>query len=475
MTGSSRLLALALAVLVAVTVLPWAVPAGSSDAPEVRDPCDDADAGSTGVTAIESADVGGLWYEWKPVDGVIEQYLIICHDEIRHRRARASNQIGWTVNWTDGRGREWSQRVWGTGLLSDKTGINHQLCHGDEAVGPDRPADLDDGVAKLTINNALDETRFEEALYETYVVAGRYPPPSPDHTTPAQDCELGFAETFDRAPADGEFGDVFELEARRNEQVGHGIEMVPIRPDRTMEAGETIRIDIEFNNTVAEIRNVTLDLDHDLPSDFPVALQPDDIAMPPEGEAEATVGVRAPRTATDGTYELEVTGVVRNATLVRLGSVNATLELRVDAHTFRPVIPTEASGPTTPPGAVVEHEVEIVNGGTARDRFRLDVGGGPSGWVHLPTDAVTLEADGSRNLTLKIRVPADAEPGWYEHRLTATSVTRSDAVAEVGIVTGVVLTDDGVIAESGATLPGPSAWAVVVAAGAAAGLLRRRD
>lgn len=471
MTGSSRLLALALAVLVAVTVLPAAVPAGSSDAPEVEDPCDDADAGSTGATAIESADAGGLWYEWKPVEGVIEQYLIICHDEIRHRRVRASNQIGWTVNWTDGRGREWSQRIWGTGLLSDKTGINHQLCHGGEKVGSDSPAALDDGVAKLTINQL--DTGFEEALYETHVVGGRYPPPSEDHTFPAQDCELGFAETFDRAP-DDEFGDVFELESRRKEQVGHGIEMVPVRSERTMGAGETIRMNIDFNNTVAEIRNVTLDLDHDLPGDFPVVLEPDAVAMPPKGRAEATVAVRAPRTATDGTYELEVSGVVRNATLVRFGSVNATLDLRVDGHTFRPVIPTEPSGPTTPPGAIVEHEVEIVNGGTALDRFRLEVGGEPSGWVHLPTDAVTLDADASRNLTLKIRVPADAEPGWYEHVLTATSVTRSEAVAEVPIVTGVVLTDDGVIAESGATVPGPSAWAVVVAAGAAAWLLRRR-
>lgn len=469
MTGSPRLLALALAVLVAVTVLPAAVPAGSSDAPEVEDPCGDATAGPAGVAPLESADVGALWYEWEPVNGRIHQYLDFCAEEIRHDKRRLVGQIGWTVNWTDARGRTWSQRVWSSGL--EPTEMNYQLCHGREKVKSDRKAKIDDGVARLTINNALDETRFEEAILETYVVAGRYPPPSRDHEFPPGDCRIGFTETFDRAP-DDEFGEVFELEARRKEQVGHGVEIVA-PADRRMGAGETIRMEIDVDNTVAEIRNVTFDLTHDLPSDFPVALQPDDIAMPPKGEAEATVAVRAPRTAIDGTYRLEVEGVVRNATLVRIGRVNATWDLGVDAHTFRPVIPTGPSGPTTPPGAVVEHGIELVNGGTALDRFRLDVAGDPPGWVHLPTDAVTLDASASRNLTLKIRVPADAEPGWYEHVVTATSVTRSDAVAEVPVITGVVLTDEGVIAESGATVPGPPAWAVVVAAGAAAGILRR--
>lgn len=472
MPGSSRLSALALGLLVAVATLPAAVPAGSSDAPEVEDACGDASGGAVDGLPRASSDVDALWYGWEPIRGQIQQQLALCTHDTQAQKERVAKRLGWIVNWTDHRGLEWTQRVWSSGL--EPTGINYRLCQGETPIGSSSKAQVDDGVAKLVISNTLPETRFEEAIYGTTVGAGRFPPPSPDDGSPWSTCGVGFAEIHDRAPDSGS-GEVFSLAPDDEEASrGHGVEMRALEPEPATRAGERVRIDLRFNNTVSEIRNVTLRLDADLPGGWPVDLEPGDVTMIPDGSATATIRVEPPLTAPSGTHRLRVDGVVRNATLGRIGTVNATVTLQVVGHTFGPEMPSRSAGPTASPGAVVDHPIELTNAGTARDTFRLAVGGDLPGWVDLPTDTVTLAPGGSRELTLEIAVPADAEPGWYEHVVTATSAADPSASAELPVVTAVALSDDGAVAGSGATLPAPSAWAVLVAAGLAAILLGGR-
>lgn len=470
-----RLPVIALAVLLAGATLTVPVHGGSARSPEVDDGCGDASTGPGGSVPRDATDVASLWYDRRPVDRVIEQRLALCASGQAVRLERVGERLGWVTHWEDDRGRAWSIRVWVQGALASS--FNYQLCQGDEAAGGthgEGTAEVDGDALVLEIPNALPETGFETALNRSYVEGGRFPA-SFDEGPPWSACGLPLEEVHDRAPDEG-FGRSFWLgeEPRQTEEEpGPGVRLAAPEPNATVRTGELATYRLVLENAGGEIRNVSLELSG-LPRGWSYAFSPNETTLLAHANATSNLTIAVPADAAGGRHRLTVSGTVRDDSLEEVGEVERTLRLDVEETVRRPTLTVARSGDPVPPGGALVHRLRVGNDGNARDAVELSVAGEASGWAQIEPDQVLLDPDASGNVTVTVQVPADAEPGWYEHRVTAASLDDPAARTTVDVVSGVVLDPPTGPLEGGATLPSPALPGVLAALAVAAVACRAR-
>lgn len=468
---------IALAMLVAAT-LPSAVPAGSEQSPEVVDTCGDAATGPGDIIPRESTDVRRLWYEVDGVKGIIKQKLDLCSVDEQARQERLAERLGWLIHWEVDAGSEqaWTLRVWTSGLGS--TALRYRLCQGESAVGREAQTPDDESVATLEIDNTLPETDFETPLERTWIEGGRFPRPTQEDTTPWSTCGVGLTEVHERAPDSG-FGESFHPEGTETETpvLGHGVGLSSPDPRRRAPQGAVVRYQLTLNNTSDEFRNVTMDLTSLTGQGWRFGFVPSGVALDPRGSGATELTVAIPRDVAPGVHRFNATAEVRNETLGRIGRVGMNLSVDVFPRLHRPAIVAGSAGTVVDGEQLANHTLEVRNEGNVPDRVRLEVDGDHPGWAELSTEVLDLAPGRSRNVTLRVDVPPGAEPGWYEHRVTAASSGGGQA-ATTSVVTGVRLQVAGGTLPSslpaGESLPLPPAPVVVVLVAVAAVALRGR-
>lgn len=471
---------LTLTVLVLASVAPG-VPAGSEGSPEVPDTCEDAGAGPGENIPRAATDVERLWYEYDGVKGIIKQKLELCATEEHVQRERFYERLGWLIHWEVGAidKQEWTLRVWTAGLLgADPTAFNYQLCQGDTPVDDRGKAPDDESVATFEIDNTMPETRFETLLEKTWIEGGRFPAPNESLTFKSTVCGIGLADVYERAPDSG-FGESFHPERKEPEgdEDHHGVGLSVLDDRRRTPDGDVVQYRLKLNNSSDEVRNVTMGLTSVPGQGWRSGFFPNQLTLGPWGSATTELTVAIPEGATPGIHHFNATAKVRNDTLAFLGRVDQDLSVDVFPRSYQPSITADSDGRVVYPGWPLNYTLQVRQDGNVPDRIGLEAGGDRPGWVSLSTDAVDLGPTGSRNVTLRVDVPREAEPGWYEHRVTATS-DGSGATTATSVITAVRLHVSGGSLPSGLpsgeTVPSPAAPLVVILLAAAAITLRGR-
>lgn len=470
MSRRRRLAILGVVVLLGAAAGPSTVRSGSADSPEVPDECGDAAVGPAELVPRDATDVEHLRYEYAPSDDEIRQKLGLCASGPVADQERFGERLGWIVRWVDDRDRDWSLRVWLDGQPSPS--FSYRICLDGSETIHDGGGDREGTTVTLAIPNDLPETGFETALNGTYVEAGRYPAPSLQDFAPWNSCGTPLGAIHDRAPDDGT-GASFRLEepGQEPETSEVDVRLSSPTPERTVVAGEPARFGLALNNTSDEVRNVTLDVDADLPPGSQRGFTFEEVTLLSGQVRWSNLTVRVPRDADGSTRPLTVVGAVRDETLERIGWSNLSLDLTVRERTHRPVLMVSTHASAAAPGETVVHELSIRNDGNGDDTIELSVAGERTDWTRLEPDRATLPTQRTRTVALEVTAPEEVEPGWYGHTVTATSQGDRAQTTTVEVVTAVSIDAAGgpLLAGGDAPalpFPGVPALAAVLVVGA---------
>jgi uncharacterized membrane protein len=218
----------------------------------------------------------------------------------------------------------------------------------------------------------------------------------------------------------------------------NGVEAALDKLEETAFRDETASFVLTLKNTGQGYDNFTLTTSGEASSW--VVLGQTKIEVPEDGEGQVVIDVNVPANADEDDYSLSVTATSDDGETSDI--VDIIIRVLVDAVDVQIAAePLDALR-----GETVVHTVRVVNNGQGPDTFTLALSGDEPDWASLDQTTVEVEEGAYIELTLTVDVPDDADEGWYDVNVTATSANGITAATGVAVthvwVRGVGLSTD---------------------------------